>query len=84
MYGNETRPILINAVLSIEGRRSSCYVIAVDLEDNNNLLWKVKISDGRIGSIDFPFGQYPVLLKNGEPRIVFTTVRGGAWAIGRR
>jgi len=84
MYGNETRPILINAVLSIEGRRSSCYVIAVDLEDNNNLLWKVKISDGKIRSIDFPFGQYPVLLKNGEPRIVFTTVRGGAWAIGRR
>ena len=46
------------------------------------ILWKVKISEGTILSLDFPFGQYPVLMKNGEPRLIFTTVGGGAWAIG--
>jgi outer membrane protein assembly factor BamB len=80
--GSRDRPILINAVMSLNPIQSSCYVIAVDLEDDNNLLWKVKISEGAIASLDFPFGQYPVLIKNGKSRLVFTTVRGGAWAIG--
>ena len=80
--GSSDRPILIHAVMSIEPLKSSCYVIAVDLEDNNNLLWKVKISEGTILSLDFPFGQYPVLMENEKPRLVFTTVGGDAWAIG--
>ena len=80
--GSPDRPVLINAVMSLIPSKSSCYVIAVDLEDDNNLLWKVKISEGPVVSLDFPFGQYPVIMKNGKPRLVFTTVGGGAWAIG--
>ena len=80
--GSESRPILLTAALSLNPFKASCYVIAVDLENQNTLLWKVKIFEGTLLSIDFPFGQYPVVIKDGEPRIVFTTVRNGAWAIG--
>jgi hypothetical protein len=84
MCGNETNPVLIiSATAIIRFFMFSSYVIAVDLADNNSLLWKVKISDGSLFSLDFPFGQYPILMKNGEPRIVFSSIRGGgAWAIG--
>jgi outer membrane protein assembly factor BamB len=82
MCGNETRPILIVSATAIKLFRSSSYVIAIDLAADNSLLWKVKISDGSLFSLDFPFGQYPVLMKNGEPRVVFSTIRDGVWAIG--
>jgi len=80
--GSKERPILLTSALALCAGKSSCYVIAVDLSDNNKLLWKVKIYEGPLVSVDFPFGQYPIMMKNGDPRIVFTTVRHGAWAIG--
>jgi hypothetical protein len=80
--GNDTHPILVVGVVALFSFRCSSYVIAVDLANHNALLWKVKIAGGSIFSLDFPFGQYPIMMKNGEPRIVFASVRGGAWAIG--
>ena len=80
--GSKERPILLNAALALDITKSSCYIIAVDLSNNNELIWKTKIYEGGLASVDFPFGQYPIMMKNGEPRIVFTTVRHGAWAIG--
>ncbi len=80
--GNETNPILIVSGTAIRFLRHSSFVIAINLTDDNSLLWKVKISDDNLFSIDFPFGQYPVLMKNDKPRIVFTTIRGGTWAVG--
>ena len=80
--GSKNRPILLTSALAMDALKSSCYVIAVDLSNNNNLIWKVRIFEGPATSIDFPFGQYPIVIKNGEPRVVFTTVRYGAWAIG--
>ena len=80
--GSKNRPILLTSVLALDLTDSSCYVIAVDLSNNNNLLWKVKIYEGPLVTVDFPFGQYPIVMKNNEPRIVFTTIRRGAWSIG--
>jgi len=80
--GTKTRPILLTSALALDLTKSSCYVIAVDLANNNKLLWKVKIYEGSLATVDFPFGQYPVMMKNNEPRIVFTSLSHGAWAIG--
>jgi hypothetical protein len=80
---NETRPIMVIAACAIIQKEFSSYVLAIDLTDNNSLLWKVKISDGALRKLDFPFGQYPILIKDGESRIFFSTIQGGAWAIGK-
>ena len=37
---------------------------------------------GRLLSIDLAFGQYTILMKNGEPRVVFGSFKNGVWAIG--
>jgi hypothetical protein len=80
--GNISNPVLVVSATDFGVLKCSSYVIAVDLANDNSLLWKVKISEGGMFKLDFPFGQYPILMKNGQPRIVFATVRGGAWAIG--
>jgi len=62
--------------------KTSSYTIAIDLAHSNSLLWKVKIPNRDTYPLDFSFGQYPVLIKNGEPRLIFSSVSGGVWAIG--
>jgi outer membrane protein assembly factor BamB len=80
--GNETRPILLVSATAIRLFKSNSYIIAIDLVDNNSLLWKLKIAEATFANLQIPLGQYPVLMKNGEPRIVFATTRGGVWALG--
>jgi len=79
---NKTRPILIIAAKAIFSNHFSTYVIAIDLIDHNSLLWKVKVAEGALYSLDFPFGQFPVVVKENASRIFFSTIRGGPWAIG--
>jgi len=80
--GNETRPILLVSATAIRLLKSNCYIIAIDLANNNSLLWKLKIAEATFANLQIPLGQYPILMKNGEPRIVFATTRGGVWALG--
>jgi len=80
--GNETRPILLVSATAIRLFKSNTYVIAIDLQQNNTLLWKLKIAEATFANLQIPLGQYPVLLKDGKPRIVFATTRGGVWALG--
>jgi hypothetical protein len=80
---NEIRPILILGVNAIYSHFFSAYVIAIDLTNNNSLLWKVKVASGNISMLDFPSGQFPVLIKENASRIVFSTLQG-AWAIGEQ
>jgi len=82
--GNETRPILLVSATAVRLWRSNCYVIAIDLADNNSLIWKLKIAEATFANLQIPLGQYPILMKNGEPRIVFATTRGGVWALGEK
>jgi len=80
--GNKTNPVLIVSATTLRPFRSSTYVIAIDLASNNSLLWKVKIFEGNLLFIDLAFGQYTILMKNDEPRVVFGSFKDGAWAIG--
>ncbi len=80
--GNETRPVLIVSATALRPISASSYVLAIDLARNNSLLWKVKIYSGPLSSIDLAFGQYTILMKNGEPRLVFGSFGDGVWAIG--
>lgn len=80
--GNDTNPVLIVSASALRPVRASSYVIAIDLAANNSLLWKVKLFGGPLLSIDLAFGQYTILMKNEEPRVVFGSFRDGVWAIG--
>jgi outer membrane protein assembly factor BamB len=80
--GNESRPILLVSATAINVLKSSSYVLAIDLTNNNALLWKVKISETSFVDLQISLGQYPILTQNGEPRIVFATTSGGVWALG--
>jgi hypothetical protein len=69
---------------------STCFVLAIDLANNNSLLWKVKVSEEISINLRIPLGQYPILMRDNEPRILFAitdgitpgTTRGGVCAIG--
>ena len=82
IFGNDTNPVLICSATAFNPLRASSYVIAIDLANDNSLLWKVKIFEGPLRKIDFAFGQYTVLMKNDESRVVFGTFFDGVWAIG--
>jgi hypothetical protein len=58
------------------------YILAIDLMDNNKLLWSVKTDN--IG-INYAGGQFTILKKNNnssDNRIVFGTYWNGVMAIG--
>jgi hypothetical protein len=57
------------------------FAVAVDLA-TQSLLWKVLISeqsDVRRGSTS---GQFPVVVRNGSPRVVFSTWDLGVFGVG--
>lgn len=74
--GTETEPIMILSATAVY--QGSTYIVAINLV-NNGLLWKVSIPD-----IGWPStaGQFPIVMQDGEPRIVFTTYDSGARALG--
>jgi len=80
--GNYTNPILLVSASSLKIHRANSYVIAIDLASNNSILWKVKLFEGIPLFMDLAFGQYTILMKNNNPRIVFGSFRDGVWAIG--
>ena len=79
---NKSRPIMIIAAYTKNNNKVSSQVIAIDLTNDNELLWSVKISEGPLYKLDYPFGQFPVVVNNNESKIFFSTIRGGPWAIG--
>jgi hypothetical protein len=82
--GNDTNPILLVSASALIPFKSNSYVIAIDLQANNSLLWKVKLFEGFIFSFDLAFGQYTILIKDNNPRVVFGSFRNGIWAIGSK
>jgi len=82
IFGNDTNPVLIVSATALRPIRANSYVIAIDLSANNSLLWKVKLFEGPLRLIDLAFGEYTILMKNGEPRVVFGSFGDGVWAIG--
>jgi len=82
MCGNDTNPIMIVSATSLTPTKVNSYVIAIDLTANNSLLWKVQVFKGKLRKLDVAFGEYVILMKNNEPRIIFTSFFDGIWAIG--
>ncbi|KYK23592.1 hypothetical protein AYK21_02345 [Thermoplasmatales archaeon SG8-52-2] len=82
--GNDTNPIIIVSASALIPFKSNSYVIAIDLQENNSLLWKVKLFEGFVFSFDLAFGQYTILIKDNNPRVVFGSFRNGIWAIGNK
>jgi outer membrane protein assembly factor BamB len=80
--GNDTNPVLIVSATALNPLKVSSYVIGIDLAANNSLLWKVKLFEGFLPFLDLAFGQYTILVKNDEPRVVFGSFNDGVWAIG--
>jgi len=82
--GNDTNPILLVSASAIKPFLSDSYVIAIDLQANNSLLWKIKLFEGLFISFDFAFGQYTILMKDDNPRVIFGSFRDGIWAVGSK
>jgi len=78
IVGTPTNPIMIvSAITTVAGGNQ--YVIAIDLV-SKTLLWKVQTNG--IGDTENTAGQFPILSKNGEQRVIFSTRNLGARAIG--
>ncbi|MFH1245721.1 MAG: PQQ-binding-like beta-propeller repeat protein [Candidatus Omnitrophota bacterium] len=76
IYGDPDYPIMITGASTVLPPKT--YIIAVDLV-NETLLWKYLI--GKSVS-KMTYGQFPALIKNGRPRVVFTTNKDGTYCIG--
>ena len=78
--GTSTHPIMIvsaNHRYFHEGK----WVIAINLSDNNKLLWKVPIESPL--NFNYASGQYTILNESGQYRVLFGTFSGGVMAIGK-
>ncbi len=72
-------PIMIVSAINIKYKK---YVLALDLENNNSVLWKVRIDSAL--NLNYAGGQFTILKKNNDPsknRIVFGTYWDGVMAI---
>lgn len=79
MCGTAAHPIMIvsaNHDLFIPGK----WVVAINLSDNNSLLWKVPIKS--LLGFNYASGQYTILVEKNESRVLFGTFLGGVMAIG--
>lgn len=70
-------------VISVNSLLFSNYVLAIDLNANNSVLWKVKIKS--VFGFNYNGGQFTILKQDNDPcknRIVFGTYFDGVMAIG--
>jgi len=74
--GTDAEPVMI--ILATALNSGATYVIAVNLM-SHALVWKVEVTDIAWA---FTAGQFPIVMQNGVPRVVFTTFNAGARAIG--
>jgi PKD repeat protein len=83
--GNLTHPImLISANYNQYLPFTSSWVVAINLSDDNSLLWKVQMDNIKsITHLNYPSGLYTILTENNESRVLFGTFLGGVMAIGR-
>ena len=79
--GNETNPIML---VGAEKFGIISYVLAIDLEDSNSLLWKVKIDSisDSLPPVNLADGQYTILIEDNKPLILFGSYWDGVMAIG--
>lgn len=77
--GSTARPILMVSATADDGQgNGSTYLIAVDLVAGS-LYWKVQITDFPISQVG---GQFPILVKDDQHRVVFSSSSQGVWALG--
>jgi outer membrane protein assembly factor BamB len=79
MICDENHPVLLISVITLFFGK---YVVAVDLENDNEILWRVKTDD--VG-INYAGGQYSILKKDNESgnnRILYGAYWGGVVALG--
>ena len=60
------------------------WVVAINLSDNNSVLWKVPLNATLLSNLNYANGDYTILTENNQSRVLFGTWLGGVMAIGSR
>ena len=76
--GTAANPVLL---VSAKSFRGTSYVLAVDLAART-LLWKALVSAQSALNHGSTSGQFPVMTRNGSPRVVYSTYDLGVFAVG--
>lgn len=79
--GTATNPIMLISA-NHQWFHDGKWVIAINLSDNNSVLWKIKLPF--LNPLNYANGQYTILMENNESRILFGTWLGGVMAIGAK
>ena len=74
--GSASQPVLMVFAKALDPGQG--FLTAIDL-GSRTLSWKVEVS---ADSGKYALGQFPILMRAGKPRVVFTTFGGGARAVG--
>ena len=77
--GTSSNPIMLISA-NHQWLKEGKWVIAIDLSDNNKLLWKIPINS--LFHLNYANGDYTILTENNQSRILFGTWLGGVMAIG--
>ena len=77
--GTPTNPIMLISA-NHEHFNEGKWVLAINLSDNNSLIWKISIESDL--NRNYAHGDYTILTENNVSRIVFPTNVGGVMAVG--
>ncbi|PNX47480.1 MAG: hypothetical protein BV459_04355, partial [Thermoplasmata archaeon M11B2D] len=77
--GTPEHPIMLISA-NHQWRKEGKWVIAINLSDNNSILWKVDLP--LIAKANYANGDYTILMENNHSRILFGTWLGGVMALG--
>ena len=79
---DQKEPVMLISAISIFHNK---YLVAVDLDNDNSVLWKIQIKSRH--GLNYAGGQFTILKKNNDPsknRILFGTYYDGVMAIGTK
>lgn len=77
--GTSENPIMLISA-NHQWRNNGKWVIAINLSDNNSVLWKVSLP--LFLRLNYANGQYTILTENNQSRVLFETWLGGVMALG--
>ncbi|MBN1637427.1 MAG: PQQ-like beta-propeller repeat protein, partial [Ignavibacteriales bacterium] len=74
--GTPSYPIMLISA-NHQWRKEGKWVMAINLSDNNSVLWKIALNETFLSHMNYANGDYTILTENNQSRILFCTWLGG-------
>jgi hypothetical protein len=79
--GTDTNPIMLISA-NHHPLTPGKWVLAINLSNNNSVIWKIPVPAGWLPFFNYAGGQYTILNESNQYRVLFGTYVGGVMAVG--